>query len=348
MGTERILILGGGVAGLSTAWWLARQGARDVVLVERERALATHSSRKNAAILRTATDDPEIEALALRGAEFLRDPPEGFSERPLADRCGVLIAVAESGAELPAWERRAYDDGRARAIDPATVAPGFAVPGMRCAWFAGEGRIEIDALLEGFERGARRAGVRFEVGAGPSELLVASDAVVGARLADGREIRAGKTMIAAGGWAARLATAAGSRVELRPTRRHLVVTASDPRIDPRGPVVWVESDAFYARPEAGGLLLCACDEVDADPDFTGVVPAERESALAKGARWLPGLLPAPVARAWSGIRTLTRDGRFVIGADRDVRGLFWAAGLGGHGMVCGPAVGEIAAEALLG
>jgi D-arginine dehydrogenase len=347
---ERILIVGGGVAGLAAAWSLARRGARQVVLVEREHALATHSSRKNAAILRTATDDLVIEELARRGGEFLRKPPPGFSERPLLDACGVLIATAERASEPPAWEQRALGDGRAVEIDRArlaSIAPHFAAGDLRCAWFPDEGRIDIDALLEGFERGARASGVAIETVADVTALLCSSTAVTGARLSDGREIRAEKTLIAAGGWAGRLAAAAGSRVRLRPTRRHLVVTAPDSRVDPRWPVVWAESDGFYARPEAGGLMLCACDEVDAEPDSTEVVAAVRDLALAKGRRWLAGVDLARAARCWSGVRTMTSDGRFAIGPDPDVRGLHWAAGLGGHGMLCAPVVGEIAAAGLL-
>jgi glycine/D-amino acid oxidase-like deaminating enzyme len=342
--TERILILGGGVAGLATAWSLAQRGVHDVVLLERERELAQHSSRKNAAILRSATDDPWVEEIALRGAEFLRAPPRGFADRPLLDRCGVLIAFEGRAAEPPSWIRRAEELDRARL---ATIAPHLAVPHARFAWFPEEGRIDIDALLLGFERGAREGGVRIETAAGAAELLRRGDAVEGARLADGRTIRAERTLVAAGGWAGRLAAAAGSRVRLRPTRRHLLVTAPDPRVDPRWPVVWVESDSFYARPESGGLLLCACDEVDAEPEFADVVPAVRDEILAKARRWLPDLSPHRVARCWSGVRTLTADGRFAIGADPDVPGLFWAAGLGGHGMICAPAVGELAAQALL-
>jgi len=193
--------------------------------------------------------------------------------------------------------------------------------------------------------------VRIECASGAVELLASGGAVRGARFAGGREIRADRTLVAAGGWAGGPALAAGSRVRLSPTRRHLVVTAEDARVDPRGPVVWVEDDAFYARPESGGLLVCACDEVDADPDDATPVPAERDRALAKAARWLPALAPfAPskVARWWQGIRTLAPDRRFVIGPDPDVAGLFWCAGLGGHGMLASFRVGELAADALLG
>jgi len=48
------------------------------------------------------------------------------------------------------------------------------------------------------------------------------------------------------------------------------------------------------------------------------------------------------------LRTLTADGRFVIGWDPDIAGFFWVAGLGGHGMTTSAAIGKLAAELLIG
>jgi glycine/D-amino acid oxidase-like deaminating enzyme len=58
---------------------------------------------------------------------------------------------------------------------------------------------------------------------------------------------------------------------------------------------------------------------------------------------MPALADVTVSRSWAGFRTLTPDGRFVIGWDEEVDHLFWVAGLGGHGMTTSAAVGELAA-----
>ena len=61
----------------------------------------------------------------------------------------------------------------------------------------------------------------------------------------------------------------------------------------------------------------------------------------------PALMDAPLVRAWCGLRTFAPDRRFIIGWDPVNADLFWVAGLGGHGMTTGLAVGELAAELLL-
>jgi len=80
-----VLILGGGIAGLSTAWHLARRGDRRVTLLEREPAPGRCSSGLNAAILRTLGPDPVLNEITRRGGDFLRHPPGGFAPFPLLD-----------------------------------------------------------------------------------------------------------------------------------------------------------------------------------------------------------------------------------------------------------------------
>jgi len=64
-------------------------------------------------------------------------------------------------------------------------------------------------------------------------------------------------------------------------------------------------------------------------------------------RFMPALNGVSISRGWAGLRTLTPDGRFVIGWDPQVENFFWVAGLGGHGMTTSAAVGELAAKLLM-
>jgi len=336
----RIVIVGGGIAGLSTAWHLARMGASDVVLVERERALGTQATAQNAAILRTATEDPALFRLAERSARFLADPPAGF-DRPLLERCGmVLITPPDSEAPACAGPPAVrLSSERQRDLLPCPAA------GRGIAWWlAGEGRVDLSALVAGFARGIRAAGVRFVLGE-PVRRIVAGGR--GVDLAGGTRIEADHTVLAAGAWAGPLARAIGSRVDLTPTRRHLLVTQHDERVDPLGPIVWSEIDDVYVRPEAGGLMVCPCDEDEVDPDELAASSEMLASSRTKCAAAFESFDPRRPARFWSGLRTHAADRRFVLGRDPDVAGLVWAAGLGGNGISCCAAVGEIAAAAVL-
>jgi glycine/D-amino acid oxidase-like deaminating enzyme len=333
--TQKIVVIGGGLAGLSTAWHLARLGATDVVVVERERELGTQASAQNAAIVRTAIDDAPVRELARRGARFLNAPPEGFTRGPLVAGDGLLLFTCS-----PEHGGTAVDAARIRQLVPALKsAPATG------RFFADEGRVDVRALIDGFAGGARAAGVRFELGARVRGIRSAGR---GVELEGGRTIDAEQCVIAAGAWAAPLGRAIGSRVALTPTRRHLLVTQADERVDARWPTVWSDDDEFYARPEAGGWMLCPCDEDEVDPDELAVSSAALESTRAKAQHLLEDAQDVRAAKFWAGLRTHASDRRFVIGRDPDVAGLVWAAGLGGHGVTCAAAVGELAASAVLG
>jgi len=345
-----ILIIGGGVAGLATAWDLGRRGVRDVVLLEREDALGAHSSGLNAAILRTAGDDPVTTALARRGMERLCAPPEGFASVPLVDGRGlILVADDRTASGLRGAVKAAAGDAEEISLERLrSLAPLFWGEGTTAFHFPREGQLDIAALVEGLARGARRQGIDIRTGRKVEHLLSREGRVTGARLTGGSEIQAATTVLAAGGWAGRLAAGAGSGVVLRPTRRHLLVTRPDRKINPRWPVVWSLPDGFYFRPESGGLLICACDQADVDPDRCTIDTDVCEVVAEKTARLIPGLAETEAAHFWCGMRTLTAAGRFAIGPDPDLAGLFWVAGLGGHGMVCAFEVGRIAGALLEG
>ena len=346
-----IAIVGGGVAGLATAWSLARAGQRDVVLLEAEADCARHSSGLNAAILRTLIDEEPVAELAARSAPFLESPPAGFAQVPLVRPVG-LVLTADGAAEAAALDCAAARTRRPiERLSPSELArraPHVAVDARTAWWMPTDGVLDIAALTDGYARAAREQGVALHTGVRVSELLREGPDVVGLRTTDGTRLLADQVVLAAGGWAADLGRAGGSSVEMTPLRRHLMVTAPDPRVDPSWPVFWNVGNTFYARPESGGLMICACDESVVDPDRCDVVPEVLERVAETAARHLPDFADAAAAHLWCGMRTFTEDREFVIGPDPQVGGLFWVAGLGGHGMTTGPAVGELAAAALMG
>ncbi len=353
MSTAEIVIVGGGVAGLATAYHLAaHRDAGRVVLVERNAMLAAESSALNAAILRTLDEDVLTSRIALRSAGFLRAPPVDFADVPLVRPRGLLLLAAKG--EERALERQAEAVGeglRFEWLDRDGIAarhPWIQPQGAGAVFLPDDGEIDIAALTLGFARGARARGVEIVKSAPVAEIAVERGGVRGVRLETGARIDAPRVVIASGGWAAELGARAGSRVRLRPTRRHLMVTRPAAGIDPDWPVVWqLGDDAFYARPESGGMLLCACDLTDAEPDGLRRDDAVRELIARKAARFMPELLHGAAGHFWCGLRTLTADGRFVIGADGDVDGLHWVAGLAGAGMVCGAEAGRLAAALLM-
>ena len=132
---------------------------------------------------------------------------------------------------------------------------------------------------------------------------------------------------------------------LEARRRHLFV--SEPRASsPDWPFAWDDERGYYFRPEGSGPLLCACDARATESGDNATEPPIESMLRDKLERYQPGLLPLRIRDSWAGQRTFAPDGRFVIGWDPRMEGLFWVAALGGHGVTVSPAVGRLAAEAI--
>ncbi len=351
MARRKILIVGGGIAGTAAAWHLARGHGAEVILVERARQPGMHASGRSAAILRTGIEEACLRAMALASADFYRAPPPGFAPGPLLREVGVFLAVAEAAAAAGAACADA-DGAREVPIGRLQAAWPELAPGLARSWYAArDGVVDVPATLGAFLAGACAAGARWAAASCAVELLRdESGAVRGARVlrphaAAPEDIEADAVLLAGGAWAAEIAAAARLPLPLAPRRRHLLLTAPLPEVRPEAPVVWLlGDDECYFRPEAGGLLASACDEGAVDLQ-QGETPEPAEGARIGRAlaRWLPRWAGAPPARLQAGMRTFAPDGRFVLGPDPRADGLYWAAGLGGHGISCGPEVGRIAA-----
>ncbi len=113
------VIVGAGIAGVSAGYALSVQGR--VVVLERESAPAYHSSGRTAGGFTLVDRNPVIAALAAASRDFLRAPPEGFSDQPLVRPRGVVTVARDdqAGAFEAALERAARTLAECREITPA-------------------------------------------------------------------------------------------------------------------------------------------------------------------------------------------------------------------------------------
>jgi glycine/D-amino acid oxidase-like deaminating enzyme len=335
--TAEVAIIGGGIAGLSLAFHLARSGQRGIVLLEREDQPGTYASGHNAAVARSLTGRDEHTALTVEGRHRL-------AEAGLLTVTGGLLASAEPGP-LAALEAEAARHG----VEVRRGA-GLPLPGLRAAEhlaIPGDGVIDIAGLLQACAEGARAGGADLRFGCGVSELRPTGE---GFELETDRgPLRAKTLAIAAGAWAGALGAQAGSQLTFTPLRRSLVWSAAaHPQAEPWA---WWVDRPFYLRPESGGLLMCPCEEVAVPLPARGrqpeADPAVLEGLYASLRELAPELAERPVTRYWTGLRTFAPDRRFVLGWDPWNPRLFWSAGLAGHGMTSGLAVGALAARKFL-
>lgn len=348
MQTYDIAIIGGGIAGLSLAYFLADR--RSVVVLEQEEALGYHSTGRSAAEFVLRYNSPDVCKLAAISRGFFDAPPEGFSAIPLLrQRGGITIANGEKAERLRAqFEAEARlapltlmtrDDAIAQVpfLDPAYVAAAFHDPEF---W-----DIEVESLLQGYVKGARRAGTEIRTGAG---MLDIRDDGQHWRIETAGGAVAARTLVnASGGWADEVAAMAGVQARGIVPHRRTAVLIDLPGMDLSSvPEINELDEDFYFKPDAGRLLVSPADATPCEPadvqpeeiDIAWAVHHFEEATTVKVER---------VAKSWAGMRSFSADRLPVIGPAPDHDRFFWLAGQGGYGILTSPALGAFAASMLV-
>jgi D-arginine dehydrogenase len=349
------VIVGAGFAGAATAYQLARQGVADVLVLEQESIPGFHASGRNAAMLRQCVAEPDLTKLALDGAAFIRNLPADWPEPVLFKNNGSLLLGSGAG-----WDKLKRDGDVGRSVGITGIAEWSPAEAVRhvpllagaefdgALWCASDGVVDIHALLSGYLKFAVSRGATVRYNAALSAVNAKPGADIELNTAEG--VVSCKVLInSSGAWANVVAQMSGARqLPMRACRRHLFVSPPLPWVDRSWPFVWDVSHDIYFRPEGEGLLLCACDQTELAPGDPPLDESVKVMLAEKIQRYMPGLSEVSISRGWAGLRTLTPDGRFIIGWDPKIEGLFWVAGLGGHGMTTSAAVGELAAQLLIG
>ena len=348
--THDFLIIGGGIAGASAAYALARHGK--VAVLEMEDQPGYHSTGRSAAQFTELYGNGPIRALVRLSKPFLMDPPDGFTASPILTPRGALFVAA--GTQQPAIDAvvaMAEAEGcpveRLDAAGACRLVPVLRPEGIASALYEPQSMdMDVHALHGGFLRGFRQQGGDLVTGAEVHRLNRTGDVWH-------VETRAGVfsapvVIDAAGAWADAVAGRAGVRpVGLTPKRRTVILF--DP---PAGsaidawPMVIDAEESWYFKPDAGKVLASPADETPVAP--CDAQPEELDVALIAGR--MEAVTTMPVRRIGhrrAGLRTFTADKTPAVGFAPDAEGFFWLAGQGGYGIETSPALGEAAAALIV-
>jgi D-arginine dehydrogenase len=339
------------MAGASVAFHLAPHAR--VTLLEREAQAGYHSTGRSAALYSPNYCSRLVQQLTLAGQPFLDAPPAGFAAVPLLQERGYLMIGRNAQlAALTQYEREANAAGlTTRRLSAAESRE--LVPVLRAAAFdwamldANAWDLDVDALLQGFLRGARAHGARWLSNHEASSITRAGTRwrIAGPDF----ELHADVVVNAAGAWADGIAALAGvAPLGLVPHRRTAFIFDPPASMDTaRWPMVADADEQFYFKPDAGRLLGSLGEEVpspavDAQPDDLDVATAvDRIEQMID-------FSVQRVLRSWTGLRVFSPDRDPVSGFDPAAPGFYWHAGLGGYGIQTAAALGALAAAVILG
>ena len=340
------LVMGGGIAGASVAYFLAPHGR--VILLEREAQPGYHSTGRSAALFDESYGSPQVNALTRASRAFFEAPPVGFCEQALLSPRGALT-IAEPGQEAALagyWAQLQRTTPGATLLNAEQACA--ILPVLRPEKVMGAtlnpdpADMEVDALHQGFLRGMARAGGNVVCHAEVRSLQYQEG--LWQVQAGGQSYAAPIVINAAGAWVDAIAKLAGvPPLGLQPKRRSAMIFAPPEGLDCRHwPMAFGIAEDWYLKPDAGALLGSPANVDPVEPQ--DVQPEELDIAMAIDAiEQMTTLQIRRPSRTWAGLRSFVADGDLVGGFEPQAPGFFWLAGQGGYGVMTSPAMGEACA-----
>ncbi|MHC6591148.1 NAD(P)/FAD-dependent oxidoreductase [Arthrobacter sp. C152] len=334
-----VLIVGGGIAGLSLASALA--GRCSVALVEAEQELAYHTSSRSARQLIPSYGPPVVQELTLRTLELIGARDKELPEPVLEPRSFMLVGSVDDVAAESSGHMQPITVERAVELCPGLLPGTFAAAGLDTGSFG----CNAPLLLEDHRQRAASAGADIITGARVhSAQRLGSGWQVGAG-AEGFDV--GVLVNAAGAWGDELAVLSGvEKLGLQPYRRTAAIAAVEHSLPLSSPMVAAADNTYYFRREGDDVLISPSEHVASGPEDARPRPGDVER-LVERLNAVTRLGITGIRRAWTGLRTEAADGVPVAGFDAEAPGFYWLAGQGGYGFQTSSAMAELAADQIL-
>ncbi len=328
--TADIVVIGGGMAGISVAAHLAARAR--VTVVEMEDQPGYHSTGRSVATYIESYGNEVVRKLNRASASFLKNADPEFWHNPLLSARGLLMFALNG-------EEATLDDAvKDSAVEELPIADAVArVPILRpdrlsrAVYEEGVMDIDVNEMLTGFRRQLKSRGGTL-VCSTPA-LTLQRDSSSWQVSTPGETYSAPVVVNASGAWVDDVADKAGlGTLGFQPKRRSVatVPLAEHPECG-SWPVCGESNETFYFKPETSALLVSPADETPVEPHDAFA----DDMAIAEGLDRFCNATTVEIKRidhTWGGLRTFSPDKAHVIGFDPRAEGFFWHAGQGGYGI----------------
>lgn len=358
----RVVIVGGGVIGCSTAYHLAKLGWRDVVLLERKQLTSGTTWHAAGLVVCGGFATETMLTLAHYTRELYRnlEKETGISTgfKPVG-----YIQAASSASRLRMLRKNAAF-GRSLGIDVQEITPSqfkelwpLADPkGVTAGfYFPDDGRANpVDATMS-LAKGARDLGVRIFDGVEVASVIKKDGYAVGVTTTRGEQIRAEYVVNCAGMWGRKVGALAGVDVPLQATEHYYLLTEPIAGVSPDLPILEDVDTYSYFREEVGGLMLGLFEPVakpwgmngipedfafgEIQPDWDRMMPYI-EAAMER----VPVLKTAGIKKLFCGPESFTADMTMLVGEAPELKHFYVAAGMNSLGILLGGGVGQTLAQ----
>jgi sarcosine oxidase, subunit beta len=349
-----VVIIGGGVHGLATAYELAKRGVRNVAVLERS-YLGSGASGRNTAIIRSNYRTPQgvafydesvrlYERLSVElgfNVLFSQHGHLTFAHTELA--IAGLRVRAETNQLMGVNSHVIFHDEIRRLVPALDLSDRPRFPVLAALFHPPGGIIRHDAVVWGYARRAHEMGVDLHPFTEVTGIDVADGRVTGVRTSRG-DIRAGTVVNATAGWASTIAAMVGLRLPIVTHPLQALVTEPlKPFLDPV--LVSATLHVYVSQTDRGELVIGSEIEPYASYSNRSTLPF-METSASHVLELLPCIAGVKVLRQWAGICDMTPDFSPIMGPVPGIDGFILDVGWGTYGFKAGPVSGRRIAEAI--
>ncbi len=359
-----IVVVGGGIAGTSVAYHLAKLGKRDVLLLE-QGSLTCGTTWHAAGLVGQMRPNRSMTRMSQYGIGLYAslEAETGLATGWL--QCGS-VNVAKTPERWIVFQRQAAM-ARSFGIEVHLITPHEAAdkwPLLRvddlqgALWFPQDGKANPADLTQSLGKGARNLGVKIVQGVKATGVKLANGAVTGVTTSAG-EVACEVLVNCTGQWARAFGALAGVNVPLHSAEHFYIVTDRIAGVHPMLPVMRDPDGTIYFKEEVGGLLMGGF-ELQAKPWGMDGIPEKFEfqrlpedwdqfqPLMDAAIHRVPALEAAGVKMLLNGPESFTPDGNFILGEAPEARNYFVAAGFNSAGIANGGGAGKLLAEWIVG
>ncbi|MCO1604433.1 NAD(P)/FAD-dependent oxidoreductase [Desulfosporosinus nitroreducens] len=350
-----VIIIGGGIIGNSTAYYLAQKGCSVIVLEKSDYIGNGGSSRNGGGVRQSGRDKREL-PLAMYGvkhlwpnlSEELEMDVEYYQQGNL--RLGkteahikTLAGLTERAASL-GLDVKMIDQAEAKAINPYLSAEV-----MGASWCPTDGHANPMLATLAYYRKARELGVRFMTGEEVAEIKKIKGKA--RQVVTTEDVYEGDTIILAAGYDSRdIAATVGIDVPMTRALLEVLVTEAQPAMFYQ--MLGTAAADFYGHQSTHGSFVfggtSGLEDVNKD-NGTPVTNSITASCICRGImNYFPCLSDAKIVRTWAGWIDVCVDHVPVISPVEEVPGLILACAFSGHGFGIAPTVGTLLAQMAVG
>lgn len=350
--TADIVIIGGGVMGASAAYHLAKRGAKNIILLEKEEFFGTGATGRCAGGVRYQFSTEINVRLSQESLPMIEHFKEETGQDVSYVQCGyLLIATSEKDAatfkhNVELQNRLGVPTQLLSGDDVRARLPQMKFDDAIAGTFnQKDGIVDPNGIVMGYVLAAQKMGVQAVTNAEVTGITVSGGEVRAVQTNLG-EIQTRMVLNAAGPWAGLIGQMADVSLPIAPLRRQMFTTNPLPEVPPDFPFVIDFAKSLYFHREGEGLLIGMSNQNE-KPGFDQNVDEDFELVNLEAAiDRMPLVERASRASHWAGLYEVTPDAHPIYGGT-DMKGFTICTGFSGHGFMHGPVSGKLMSEYIL-